>query len=162
MRYLTSIVALVLTLAGAGCGKKPLVLVAQSGQTLSGSIVEAQKATKALTDGQVLTPRQARPVQETLGEAADAMVPLPDLLIAIDEATRAGQTDAARIEAALKILATVGVKLDDVILNLPVGTTATDVLTAVSEARKLREQVIQLLARRKSAALLLAPAAAIA
>lgn len=138
-------------LALSGCGGKPVTLVAQAGQGLSGAIVQAQHATKALTDGAVLSPAQALVVQRRLGAAADAMVPLPDLLLAIDAAAQAGQSDEARITAALAILHAVGVQLDDVIGGLPVGETAGQVLKAVSEARKLHGQIVDALAKRHSA-----------
>jgi hypothetical protein len=79
------------------------------------------------------------------------MVPLPDLLIAIDAATAQGQTDAQRINAALAILKAVGVDLDGVIANLPVGDTAANVLKAVTEARKLHTQIVEALARYRPA-----------
>lgn len=135
----------------AACGGKPLQLVAQTGQGLSGAIVQAQQAAKALTVGGVITAQQALVVQRGLGAAADTMVPLPDLLIAIDNASKAGQTDAARIASALDILRAVGVKLDDVVAGLPVGETASNVLAAVTEARKLQRQIVDALARRKTA-----------
>jgi hypothetical protein len=145
-------IGLVLALVIApGCARnKPLALVAQTGQSLSGAIIQAQQATRQLTDGNVLTPEQARPVQAALGRAADKMVPLPDLLIAIDAATKQGQTDAGRINAALAILAAVGIELDGSIKGLPVGQTASNVLSAVTEARRLQQQITDLLARRQT------------
>jgi hypothetical protein len=145
--------ALVLSLTSAACTHKPLVLVAQAGQTLAGSIRQAQVATKQLTEGAVLTPRQALPVQRALVRANDRLKPLPDLLIAIDKATQQGQPDAARIAAALDILRAVGVDIDEVVAGLPVGQTAAQVLQAATEARKLIAQITDALARRKSAAL---------
>lgn len=156
---LSSVLALILALviAPACTRNKPIQLVAQTGQGLSGAIVQAQKSTKALTDGKVLTATQARVVQVALGEAADAMVPLPDLLIAIDNATQAGQTDAQRINAALDILRAVGIRLDGAVAGLPVGETAANVLAAITEARKLQAQITDALARRKTSSWLTHP-----
>lgn len=136
----------------SGCGGKPLVLVAQAGQTLAGSIGAAQRATASLEAGGAISTRQALAVQRSLLDANGKLTPLPDLLIAIDTATQAGQSDAARIDAALSILAAVGFDLDDAIAGLPVGETAAQVLKATTEARKLVAQITAALAKAKARA----------
>lgn len=144
------IVALLLpSLVLAGCAnRKPLVLVAQSGQTAATSIGTAARGITSLQQGGVLTPRQALDLQRKLDRANDTLKPLPDLLIAIDAATQAGQTDAQRIDAALAILRAVGVEVDAVIGGLPVGAAAADVLKLLTEARRLMDQIRDALARR--------------
>lgn len=149
--------------AFSACGGKPVILVAQAGQTLAGSIGQAQRATTSLMNAGVITPAQARAVHVTLLQANDKLKPLPDLLLAIDAATQAGQSDAGRIAAALQILQAVGVDLDSVVAGLPVGQTAGQVLQAVTEARKLIAQITAALAKRHAAVigpLVAAPAAA--
>jgi hypothetical protein len=149
---LTRISALVLAcaLALAGCARnKPLVLVAQTGQTLAGAIGTAARAVTQLQEGGVLTPEQALATQRKLQLANHRLAPLPSLLEAIDTATQQGQTDAQRIGAALDILRAAGVELDGVIAGLPVGETASNVLQAVTEARRLVAQITEALAKRQ-------------
>lgn len=160
---MTRLLALILAAALApACGGKPLVLVAQTGQTLAGAIGDAARANTQLQQTGVLTAEQARTVAVSLRTANQRMEPLPNLLVAIDNATKAGQTDAARIDAALAILRDVGLDLDDVVKGLPAGNVAAQVLQAVTEARRLQAQIVDLLARRKAgvARTLLAPALA--
>lgn len=147
-------------LLSPACGGKPVILVAQTGQTLAGAIGQAQHATASLMEGGVLTPAQARAVQVTLLRANDKLKALPDILLAVDAATQAGQSDAARIDAALAILKAVGLDLDSVVAGLPVGETAGQVLKAVTEARKLVAEITAALAKTRASLTL--PAAALA
>lgn len=168
MRYLRALALLATALVApfgvtACANNKPVVLVAQTGQTLAGAIGEAARATSQLQQGGVLKVDQALVIQKALQRANERLAPLPDLLVAIDAAIAQGQPDAARIDAALAILAAVGVDVDDVIRGLPVGETASNVLKAVTEARRLQTQIMTILASRRGTAearALLAPALA--
>lgn len=150
-RIRLALALLVVSLSTVGCLHNPIKLVAQSGQTLAGTIGAAQRATTQLTEAGVLSPQQALNVQRALLRANDRLKPLPDILLAIDTATKAGQTDATRINAALAILQAVGVDLDTVVAGLPVGQTAAQVLKATTETRKLIAQITAALARQRAA-----------
>lgn len=153
------VLPLLLSIGLAGCAnRQPVVLVAQGGQTLAGTIGQAQRATAQLVDGKVLTPDRAKVIQQHLLDANGKLAPLPDLLIAIDEATQQGRTDAQRIASALAILRSVGIDVDAVIAGLPVGETAANVLQAATEARRLINQITEALARRSPSAAVLTPA----
>lgn len=113
----------------AACGKKPAVLIGQAGVISVDSIYEVHKAVIALN----LPPAQERPIQAALLKANGALAPVPDLIIAIDNATKAGEVASTEIDKASAYLLEAAKYLDSISGNLQAVPTAVAALSLVGK-----------------------------
>lgn len=130
----------------ACANKKPAQLVGASGVVAVDSIFQIHKAVIALN----LPKEKELPVQEALFKANEALAPLPGLVIAIDNATKAGSSATTEVDKALAYLAEGAKYLDSVSNNPNIKAVATaaavikmvqEVQLAISRAQQAIEQV---------------------
>jgi hypothetical protein len=137
---------LVPALAFSACAskKKPVVLVGQSAVITVDSIGTISDAVAALN----LPPATELKIQRVLFNANEKLAPLPGLIIAIDNATKAGETATTEVDKALAYLAEGAKYIDSLNADLKAIPTAaavlrlvTEVQLAITRAQSLIEQV---------------------
>jgi hypothetical protein len=126
--WLVAVLSGSLLLGSVGCAKKPpAVVVGQAGVIAVESIYEIHKAVIALN----LPKEKEIPIQEALLKANGALAPLPDLVRAIDAATKAGENASTDVDRALAYLSEGAKYIDSVRGNLNAVPTAAAVINLV-------------------------------
>jgi len=117
----------------SGCaGKKPAVLVGQAGVVAVDSIYQIHTAVVALN-----LPREKElAVQKALFKANEALAPLPGLVIAIDNATKAGEQATNEVDKALAYLAEGAKFVESVRGDLNAVPTAAAVIKLVIQVQQ--------------------------
>jgi hypothetical protein len=107
--------------------KPPAVVVGQAGVIAVDSIHQIQLAVQALN----LPTAQERKIQIALLDANTKLAPVPDLIISIDNATKAGQAATSDVDKALAYLAEGAKYIDAVSTELKAVPTAAAVINLV-------------------------------
>lgn len=133
--------------ASSACAtKKPAQLVGQSGVVAVESIYQIHLAVVQLN----LSKEKELPIQKALYKANEALAPLPGLIVAIDNATKAGDHATTEIDKALAYLTEGAKYLDSIAGNPDIKAVATaasviklvqEVQLAISRAQTAIEQV---------------------
>lgn len=115
----------------ACAAKKPAVLVGQSALITVDSIGTISDAVAALN----LPPQQELKIQRVLFNVNEKLAPLPGLIVAIDNATKAGESATTEVDKALAYLAEGAKYIDSLNGELKAIPTATAVLKLVTEVQ---------------------------
>lgn len=145
-RLLTLLLAGSMIVPSLACGKKPAVLVGQAGVISVDSIYEIHRAVVALN----LPADKERPIQRALFNANEKLAPVPDLIIAIDNATKAGESATTDTEKAFAYLTEAAKYLDTVNGDLQAVPTAAAAMVLVGKVQTAIATVLRAIEQVKT------------